>query len=309
MLQLVRHHDAAAASAASSTHKRRGEDGMEPSPSRQRASRNASQDVVTKEMIDDTRQCNAFNVHATAKRRIREVQPSPGLDCGCQFKMMDQPALQRLDSQLAPMRAERSHFGCSVSFDGYTDESARSMLNATVTTPSGSMLESAIDTGNNKKTSVYLKETLKAVIMHVGVEDVVAVFSDNAANSVAAGKMLEEDEDLRVLSIPCGSHTLDLLLEDIGKPVWAARTITLTKGLVHFVRARPAVTWLFRTISMEMAARVQLPSHAQPLNVGGGSPQAGGAMAGRGQLATGLGQLPSGGASRHQPGAQPGALS
>ncbi|KAJ9513528.1 hypothetical protein QJQ45_006174 [Haematococcus lacustris] len=216
-------------------------------------------------------------------------------------------ALQRLDSQLAPMRAERSHFGCSVSFDGYTDESARSMLNATVTTPSGSMLESAIDTGNNKKTSVYLKETLKAVIMRVGVEDVVAVFSDNAANCVAAGKMLEEDEDLRVLSIPCGSHTLDLLLEDIGKPVWAARTITLTKGLVHFVRARPAVTWLFRTISMEMAARVQLPSHAQPLNVGGGSPQAGGAMAGRGQLATGLGQLPSGGASRHQAGAQPGA--
>ncbi|MGQ3144871.1 DUF domain-containing protein, partial [Rhizobium oryzihabitans] len=169
-------------------------------------------------------------------------------------------ALQRLDSQLAPMRAERSHFGCSVSFDGYTDESARSMLNATVTTPSGSMLESAIDTGNNKKTSVYLKETLKAVIMRVGVEDVVAVFSDNAANCVAAGKMLEEDEDLRVLSIPCGSHTLDLLLEDIGKPVWAPRTITLTKGLVHFVRARPAVTWLFRTISMEMAARVQLPS-------------------------------------------------
>ncbi|KAJ9507522.1 hypothetical protein QJQ45_006537 [Haematococcus lacustris] len=260
MVQLVRQHDASAASAASSTHKRRGEDGMEPSPSRQRASRNASQDVVTKEMIDDT------------------------------------VALQRLDSQLAPMRAERSHFGCSVSFDGYTDESARSMLNATVTTPSGSMLESAIDTGNNKKTSVYLKETLKAVIMRVGVEDVVAVFSDNAANCVAAGKMLEEDEDLRVLSIPCGSHTLDLLLEDIGKP-----------GLVHFVRARPAVTWLFRTISMEMAARVQLPSHAQPLNVGGGSTQAGGAMAGRGQLATGLGQLPSGGASRQQAGAQPGA--
>ncbi|GFH12031.1 hypothetical protein HaLaN_07652 [Haematococcus lacustris] len=54
MVQLVRQHDAAAASAASSTHKRRGEDGMEPSPSRQRASRNASQDVVTKEMIDDT---------------------------------------------------------------------------------------------------------------------------------------------------------------------------------------------------------------------------------------------------------------
>ncbi|KAJ9518119.1 hypothetical protein QJQ45_010047 [Haematococcus lacustris] len=55
MVQLVRQHDAAAASSASSTHKRRGEDGMEPSPSRQRASRNASQDVVTKEMIDDTR--------------------------------------------------------------------------------------------------------------------------------------------------------------------------------------------------------------------------------------------------------------
>ncbi|GFH19999.1 uncharacterized protein HaLaN_17044, partial [Haematococcus lacustris] len=176
---------------------------MEPSPTRQRASRNASQEVVTKEMIDDT-------------------------------------ALQRLDNELAPMRAERASYGCSVSFNGYTDESGRSMLNATVTTPSGSMLESAMDTDNNKQTSVYLKERLKTVIMRVGVEDVVAVFSDNAANCVAAGKMLEEDEELRVFSIPCGSDTLYLLLEDIGKLVWVARTITLTKGLVHFVRAQLA---------------------------------------------------------------------
>ncbi|KAJ9520216.1 hypothetical protein QJQ45_030164, partial [Haematococcus lacustris] len=49
MVQLVRQHDASAASAASSTHKRRGEDGMEPSPSRQRASPKAvaPSDTVT----------------------------------------------------------------------------------------------------------------------------------------------------------------------------------------------------------------------------------------------------------------------
>ncbi|KAJ9505060.1 hypothetical protein QJQ45_006283 [Haematococcus lacustris] len=54
MVQLVRQHSAAAASTASSTHKRRGEDDMQPSPTRQRALRNASQEEVTKEMIDDT---------------------------------------------------------------------------------------------------------------------------------------------------------------------------------------------------------------------------------------------------------------
>ncbi|GFH24969.1 hypothetical protein HaLaN_22854, partial [Haematococcus lacustris] len=46
---------------------------MQPSPTRQRALRNASQEEVTKEMIDDT-------------------------------------ALQRLDNQLAPMRAERAQY-------------------------------------------------------------------------------------------------------------------------------------------------------------------------------------------------------
>ncbi|GFH25722.1 DNA polymerase delta catalytic subunit, partial [Haematococcus lacustris] len=166
---------------------------MEPSPTRQRASRNASQEMVTKEMIDNT-------------------------------------ALQRLDNELAPMRAERASYGCSVSFNGYTDEFARSMLNATVTTPSGSMLESAMDTDNNKWTSLYLKERLKTVIMRVGVEDVVAVISDNAANCVAAGKMLEEDEELRVFSIPCGSDTLYLLLEDIGKLVLAELPNTLRQA-------------------------------------------------------------------------------
>ncbi|KAJ9511642.1 hypothetical protein QJQ45_017951 [Haematococcus lacustris] len=151
MLQLVRHHDAAAASAASSTHKRRGEDGMEPSPSRQRASRNASQDVVTKEMIDDTGRTQGLICRSASASPCTYIHILICITQTC-MSVACMQALQRLDSQLAPMRAERSHFGCSVSFDGYTDESARSMLNATVTTPSRSMLESAIDTGNNKKT-------------------------------------------------------------------------------------------------------------------------------------------------------------
>ncbi|GFH27752.1 uncharacterized protein HaLaN_26127 [Haematococcus lacustris] len=318
MVQLVRHHNAASASAASSNHKRRGEDDMEPSPTRQRASRNASQEVVTKEMIDNTLtdlMTREWGVPLHILRgdglakffRLLGLYPGTYTPPSCEHMqtVLVPKALQRLDSELAPMRAERASYGCSISFNGYTDESGRTMLNATVTTPSGSMLESAMDTDNKKMTSVYLKEKLKSVILHVGVEDVVAVFSDNAANCVAAGKMLEEDEELRVFSIPCGSDTLDLLLEDIGKLLWSAWTITLTKGLVHFVRAQPAVTGLFRTIATEMAASNQLPSHAQPPD-GARSPQPGGALADREQLPSGRGQLPNGEASRQQAGAHRG---
>ncbi|KAJ9533929.1 hypothetical protein QJQ45_027037 [Haematococcus lacustris] len=111
MLQLVRHHGAAAASAASSTHKRRGEDGMEPSPSRQRASRNASQDVVTKEMIDDTSPTELPALEtaiATPQQSSRDVstwghkRPRTCLGRGAQQQLsMDQQQLQGAQHQLA----------------------------------------------------------------------------------------------------------------------------------------------------------------------------------------------------------------
>ncbi|KAJ9515507.1 hypothetical protein QJQ45_021614, partial [Haematococcus lacustris] len=96
-------------------------------------------------------------------------------------------------------------------------EFLRPLLCFTIYSPSGAELESVIDTSGHAKTAQFYYEQLKAAILRVGVDDVVAVFSDNARACVKAGQKLEEDDELRVFFMPCGSHSLDLGLEDIGK--------------------------------------------------------------------------------------------
>ncbi|KAJ9514781.1 hypothetical protein QJQ45_028557, partial [Haematococcus lacustris] len=113
----------------------------------------------------------------------------------------------------------------------------------------------SVDTSGHAKTTQFYYEQLKAAILRVGVDDVVAVFSDNARACVKAGQKLEEDDELCVFFMPCGSHSLDLALEDIGKLPWAAETILLAKSLIHFIRARHFPLDLFLTVSQELAAR------------------------------------------------------
>ncbi|KAJ9531471.1 hypothetical protein QJQ45_015064 [Haematococcus lacustris] len=132
-----------------------------------------------------------------------------------------QRAVQRMDDKLEPMRLERQRFGCGVACDGFTSTSIRPLLCFTICSPSGAELESVIDTSGHAKTAQFYYEQLKAAILRVGVDDVVAVFSDNARACVKAGQKLEEDDELRVFFMPCGSHSLDLALEDIGKLPWA----------------------------------------------------------------------------------------
>ncbi|KAJ9511493.1 hypothetical protein QJQ45_029854 [Haematococcus lacustris] len=168
---------------------------------------------------------------------------------------LDDLAVQRMDDKLEPMRLERQRFGCGVACDGFTNTSIRPLLCFTICSPSGAELESVIDTSGHAKTAQFYYEQLKAAILRVGVDDVVAVFSDNARACVKAGQKLEEDDELRVFFMPCGSHSLDLGLEDIGKLPWAAETILLAKSLIHFIRARHFPLDLFRTVSQELAAR------------------------------------------------------
>ncbi|KAJ9511279.1 hypothetical protein QJQ45_017123 [Haematococcus lacustris] len=283
LLKLVRDHEAAASPAGASSSRRRSGDDMEPSPSRLRATRNPSQEVVTKETIDDaltdlmTREWGV-PLHILRgdglARFCRLVGLYPGIYTPPSSEHMRtvlvRKAALRLDTELAPLRAERAVFGCGISFDGYTDESTRSMLNATVTTPSGSMLESAMDTGNNKKTSVYLKETLKTVITRVGVEYVVAVYSDNAGQ-------------LQILHMWCARVVLRMM--DSSKPViskvWFAlkrmqldiraaiveHNIPNAEQILHAIGRRTSM--LLRPL--HGAAALLDPEYRQHFNMGGES--------------------------------------
>uniref|UniRef100_A0A452XPM9 DUF659 domain-containing protein n=1 Tax=Aegilops tauschii subsp. strangulata TaxID=200361 RepID=A0A452XPM9_AEGTS len=67
------------------------------------------------------------------------------------------------------------------------------------------------------KTKEYIFEKLKEVIEEVGVECVVQVVTDNAANRKAAGLMIEAKYK-NIFWTPCIEHTLNLALKNICDP-------------------------------------------------------------------------------------------
>ncbi len=100
-------------------------------------------------------------------------------------------------------------------------------------------------------------QVLSAVIKDVGAANVVAVCTDNASACRAAGALVEENTWVRMspalhaphplqsvphphLQMPCAAHVLDLLLEDIGKEEWAAKTVADCRAVVTFVRNHQA---------------------------------------------------------------------
>ena len=69
-----------------------------------------------------------------------------------------------------------------------------------------------------EKDAEFLSDTILAAIKRQSEEPPVAIFMDNASVCIAAGKLLEADPHLSTtFFVPCSSHCLDLLIEDIAK--------------------------------------------------------------------------------------------
>ncbi|XP_042488693.1 uncharacterized protein LOC122068842 [Macadamia integrifolia] len=94
-------------------------------------------------------------------------------------------------------------YGCTLMSDGWTDK--RNML----------------------------FQLLDSKIEEIGEDNVVQVATDNAANYVAAGRMLMQKRN-KLCWTPCVAHCLDLMLEDIGK-LKAYITIKRAKTMTSFI--------------------------------------------------------------------------
>ncbi|XP_010496007.1 PREDICTED: uncharacterized protein LOC104773140 [Camelina sativa] len=82
----------------------------------------------------------------------------------------------------------------------------------------------------------FIFEFVKGCIEDVGVENVVQVITDNAPNNMAAAKILKE----KIPSIfwtSCAAHTVNLMLESIGKLHNFKTVIDRAKGFTIFVYA------------------------------------------------------------------------
>ena len=147
--------------------------------------------------------------------------------------------------RLAQLRETWKTTGCTVMSDGWTDGKGRSILNFLVSCPKGTMFIKSVDASAYTKDAQLLCELLDGFIREIGPQYVVQVITDNAANYVAAGRMLMERYPSLFWS-PCAAHCIDLMLEDMGKLPWIKEIIDSARSVTKYIYNHTFVLSLMR---------------------------------------------------------------
>ncbi|KAK9286600.1 hypothetical protein L1049_015000 [Liquidambar formosana] len=150
--------------------------------------------------------------------------------------------------------------------DGWTDQCRRTFINFLVYCPKGTVFLKFVDASDAFKTAALLHKFFREVVLFIGVENVVHIFTNNAANYVAVGKLLEQEFRTLFWS-PCAAHCPKLMLQDIGKldEKECAAIIQLIEPFIHVLRIvdsddRPTMGYLYDAINkakQEMLRRFQ----------------------------------------------------
>lgn len=151
----------------------------------------------------------------------------------------------RVTGKLDVIKATWKATGCTVLSDGWSDICQRPLINVLVTSPEGVVFLKVIDTTNQKKTSAYIFQILEEAIIEVGVENVVQVVTDSAANCVGAGKLIVEKYP-QIYWSPCAAHCLDLLLHDLATFPWIHEAIYRGRSVANFIRNHRLTLSLYR---------------------------------------------------------------
>ncbi len=132
--------------------------------------------------------------------------------------------------------------------DGWIDQNGRSVINFLVNCPKETMFMKFIDAFAQIKDAKLLCDLLDVFILEVGVEHVVQVITDNAANYVVVGKMFMERHPT-LFWTPCAAHCIDLMLEDIENIPFVKDIVDSSKSITRFIYNHASVLHLMRTFT------------------------------------------------------------
>ncbi|KAK3218771.1 hypothetical protein Dsin_012741 [Dipteronia sinensis] len=138
--------------------------------------------------------------------------------------------------------------GCSIMTDAWTDRKRRSIMNLCVNCKEGTTFLSSKDSSAEAHTGENIFKYVLSAIEEVGPENVVQVVTDNASNNMAAAKMLK----VKMPSIfwsSCATHTINLMLEGIGKLPKFKNTLEEAKSFTIFIYAHHTTLALMRTFT------------------------------------------------------------
>ena len=148
-------------------------------------------------------------------------------------------------ARLEEFRRSWEATGCTVMSDGWSDKKGRTLLNFLVHCPRGIMFIKSVDASAQVKDAALLCQLLDEFIQEIGPQHVVQVVTDNAANYVAAGRMLM-DRHPTLFWTPCAAHCIDLILEDMGKIQFIKDVIHSARSITKFIYNHASVLSLMR---------------------------------------------------------------
>lgn len=134
--------------------------------------------------------------------------------------------------------------GCSIMTDAWTDQKRRSIMNLCVNCRIGTSFLESKETSAESHTGELIFEYVDSCIEKVGVEKVVQIVTDNASNNMAAKKLSVKRPNIFWSS--CATHTLNLMLEGIGKLKRFKSTLDRAKALTIFIYAHHNTLSLMR---------------------------------------------------------------
>ncbi|CAI5490134.1 unnamed protein product [Closterium sp. Naga37s-1] len=140
-----------------------------------------------------------------------------------------------MEVALAPVAASWKRDGVTMSSDMMTDRCGRPQANVLLVNDSGAVFEQAVDCNMESKTGGYIASLLRPVIDEVGPENVVAVCTDGGSNYASAAKKIASTWP-HIEHVPCATHVLDLMMEDMGKMGWAKGLVEKRGEMITFVR-------------------------------------------------------------------------
>ncbi|GJP55412.1 hypothetical protein CLOM_g14368 [Closterium sp. NIES-68] len=140
-----------------------------------------------------------------------------------------------IEAALVPISSSWRRSGVTIASDMMTDQNGRPIANVLLINDSGAVFTDAVDTNMEMKTGGYIAGILRPIIQRVGPENVVAFCMDGGSNYAAACRILIAEHP-HIEHVPCATHVLDLLMEDIGRMAWAKEVVEKANIITSFVR-------------------------------------------------------------------------
>lgn len=154
-------------------------------------------------------------------RRFVEAvgQFGPGYIPATQYQLREPLLKQAVKDTKEILKVQEDEWkdgGCSVMTDAWSDRKRRSVMNLCVNCKIGTSFLSSIECSLEAHTGKFIFDYVDKWIDNIGSKNVIQVVTDNATNNFAAARLLKQKRP-NIFWTACAAHTLNLVLEAIGK--------------------------------------------------------------------------------------------